>query len=375
MNPEDGDSALVRAIVRSSTRGVLCWIVIGACVAVDLWLVALILLRRVDIFTWIRITYQFNTLALPFAFAAAAAATLVLSRAGNAQTRPSVLPWSCFAVAGVLVLVRFYASYVEPRLLQVRHVRMESSKLQIPLRIVHVSDIQSDRVGRYEAHAFGLIAELKPDLVLFTGDLIQPLPPCTVATEFPKISAMWKSISPPLGKFGVSGDTDRGYLEAMRAGAAGFRLLENEDVVVTAPGVRIRIFGLSHGSARRTSDQPVELEDWLAHSDSDDLTILVGHSPDFVLQASDRPIDLCLAGHTHGGQIRLPFVGPLITMSRVPRDIARGFHEVGRTRINVSAGIGTEHAASLPAIRVGCPPEFTVIDIVPAADRQRAKTE
>ena len=63
-------------------------------------------------------------------------------------------------------------------------------------------------------------------------------------------------------------------------------------------------------------------------------------------------------------QIRLPLFGPLITLSRVPRDWARGFRVIhDRIHLNVSAGLGSEHAANLPAIRVYCPPELTVIDV------------
>jgi hypothetical protein len=81
---------------------------------------------------------------------------------------------------------------------------------------------------------------------------------------------------------------------------------------------------------------------------------------------SDVPVDLCLAGHTHGGQIRIPLVGPIVTLSYVPRSWARGFREVGATRLNVSAGIGCEHAAELPSMRLFCPPEMTLIELRPA---------
>ena len=82
----------------------------------------------------------------------------------------------------------------------------------------------------------------------------------------------------------------------------------------------------------------------------------------------DIPVDLYLAGHTHGGQIRIPFGGPIIIPSRVPRSWARGFRELGATRLNVSAGIGCEHASRLPSMRLFCPPEMTVF----SADRTAA---
>ena len=130
----------------------------------------------------------------------------------------------------------------------------------------------------------------------------------------------------------------------------------------------IRLFGLSNGDSHNPESVRALVRDWLRTCAPTDFTILVGHSPDFVPAIQDLPIDLCLAGHTHGGQIRMPFVGPLITLTHaIPREWARGFRAVGCTRLNVSAGIGAEHAAGLPSIRLGCPPEFTVIRIEPIA--------
>lgn len=95
----------------------------------------------------------------------------------------------------------------------------------------------------------------------------------------------------------------------------------------------------------------------------EDVNILLGHAPDYILSLGHLSIDLCLAGHTHGGQVRIPFFGPPITLSRVPREWARGMHEVGNTRINVSAGVGSEHMMDLPAIRFNCPTEISVIEL------------
>jgi hypothetical protein len=75
---------------------------------------------------------------------------------------------------------------------------------------------------------------------------------------------------------------------------------------------------------------------------------------------TDLDIDLCLAGHTHGGQIRIPFFGPVVTLSNVPKEWAMGYRKVRNIRMNVSAGIGSEHAGDLPAIRFNCPPKMSL---------------
>jgi len=94
-----------------------------------------------------------------------------------------------------------------------------------------------------------------------------------------------------------------------------------------------------------------------------DLLLVAGHAPDFVAQlAGNAPVDLALAGHTHGGPIVLPFLGAPYTKSSLPRLFASGLHDFHGPLINVSAGVGMERG-SAPQIRFLCPPEFSVIDL------------
>ena len=107
------------------------------------------------------------------------------------------------------------------------------------------------------------------------------------------------------------------------------------------------------------------IEPWLDQSDPNDFRILFGHSPNFALGVAESPIDLCLAGHTHGGQVNVPFYGPLVTYSEVPREWARGFRRIGIPYLNVSAGAGSNRRHGLPPIRFNCPTEMTLIELVP----------
>jgi len=73
-------------------------------------------------------------------------------------------------------------------------------------------------------------------------------------------------------------------------------------------------------------------------------------------------VDLVLAGHTHGGQVVLPFVGPLTTASRLPHLYAGGLHDYGGTPLHVSRGVGMERSFA-PPVRFLCPPEICVLDV------------
>jgi len=90
-------------------------------------------------------------------------------------------------------------------------------------------------------------------------------------------------------------------------------------------------------------------------------TILLSHTPDYVKEAQKAGIDLVLSGHTHGGQIRLPIIGPPIKRIALGRKYMQGLHRFGRTFLYVNRGIGTIH---LP-LRFLCPPEITLLKISP----------
>ena len=97
---------------------------------------------------------------------------------------------------------------------------------------------------------------------------------------------------------------------------------------------------------------------------SEHFQILLGHKPDYSI--SEPPADLMLAGHTHGGQVQLPFFGPLLTLSDVPRAHAEGANPVGNGTLIVSRGIGMEQIDA-PRLRFFCWPELSVIDLLPAS--------
>lgn len=91
--------------------------------------------------------------------------------------------------------------------------------------------------------------------------------------------------------------------------------------------------------------------------------IVLGHRPDFAL--GDIHADLLIAGHTHGGQVQLPFIGPLTTRTDVPRDWAVGVTDIGDGRtLVVSRGTGLERHHA-PRLRFMCRPEIVVIDLHP----------
>lgn len=317
--------------------------------------------------TIVRVIYNANTIHMPVLFALAGGALLYAARTASRPRPMRTVAALWLLLATAMVLTRIYATHIEPRLLQVREVTIASPKVTRPFSLLHTSDIQSAAIGPYEEKVFETIRRLKPDLILDTGDLLQPTPPLTYRTELPKVAALFRTLDPPLGMYMVEGDTTGPIGKATVEETGGIAYLHSRSETIDVEGLRLRVFGLTLQDSTPSGSPAMrsKVASWL-HEEPDTLSIVFGHRPDFILAMKELPIDLCLAGHTHGGQIRLPFIGPLITFTRVPRDWARGFREVGRTRLNVSAEIGAEHADGVPSIRINCPPEVTLIRFVPA---------
>ena len=101
----------------------------------------------------------------------------------------------------------------------------------------------------------------------------------------------------------------------------------------------------------------------LAEAPRDAYRIFLHHYPDAIEAAAQAGADLYLAGHTHGGQIALPFYGALVTFSRYGKRFEAGRYRVGATDMYVSRGIGME-GGSMPRVRFGARPELAIIDVI-----------
>lgn len=278
---------------------------------------------------------------------------LVFMTAGAALHLKSMkLSYFAFGLTAVNIAVGTDAFLIEPRALEVSKVNVTSTKVSKPLRIVVIADLQTDEVGEYEKSALKTALDQKPDLILFAGDYLQFRDSADFSRARKELTDYMASIgfSAPLGVYAVEGNVDPPNWSDifMPIGATVFpatNSIERPDVTVT-------------GLTLRDSFNPK-----LRISKRDRFHIVLGHGPDFAL--GDVDADLLVAGHTHGGQVVLPGIGPLMTLSAVPRKWASGRTELsgGRTLI-VSRGVGMERGDA-PRLRFLCRPEIVVVDVIP----------
>ncbi len=300
-------------------------------------------------------------------------ATLLIFSAIVWAAKPPQLPTAALAAASLTLVIAaalllgtyLYARFIEPYRLQTVFYQIRSDKLaglDRPLRIVVLADIQTDSVSDYEQGVFRRTLELKPDLILFAGDYLQCPDRKSYLLQAHRLGKMLNelSFSAPLGVFAVAGNCDpRGGSECFDNTAVQW--LTDRSTSLDLPKVAIRLTGLSLKTGRSLKAGPAHL---LGRLDSATFNIVLSHQPDFALDLpAGHDIDLCLAGHTHGGQIRLPFIGPLTTFSRIPRSQASGSHQVNGTRLCISPGIGMERLWA-PRLRFLCPPQIMVVDLM-----------
>lgn len=254
------------------------------------------------------------------------------------------------ALGGLLLAaVGVDAFLVEPTRLEVSHNSVVVDGLTQPMRVVVVADLQTDQVGDFEREALRAALDQEPDLVLFPGDYLQ-LPP----DRFIEESVALNQLLHELG-FGdvpfvaVRGDVDRDGWQESFAGLGGHVLTATSRVSIDG----LTITALSPWASRDPDlvIQPVEGPH-----------LVMGHAPDFAL--TRPPAQVLVAGHTHGGQVQLPLIGPLMTLTRVPRDQASGYTELDwGAHLFVSRGVGMERRDA-PRLRLLCRPEVMVIDLL-----------
>ncbi|MBI3909621.1 MAG: metallophosphoesterase family protein [Armatimonadetes bacterium] len=268
-------------------------------------------------------------------------------------------------LAILLTLVYVEAYHRCPYDLQVRRHPLDLSGGRADartLRVLHLSDFQSHVIGAYQERAIRMAAQQRADLIVFTGDYLQgrldSLSP-QVAADF-RALLRHEALRAPLGVYAVQGDVDSDW-QSLFAGL-GVTCLVDDFARVTLPGRRsLVVIGLSAWLSR--SRDPAALSRVIDAAPSADLRVVIGHAPDFVdTRAGLRRIDLVLAGHTHGGQVVLPLLGPPLTLSRLPRRFAGGLNSFEGMPLHVSCGIGMERL-SAPQIRFLCPPEICILEL------------
>lgn len=245
-------------------------------------------------------------------------------------------------------------------------------------KLVQMSDFHYDGLRLSEAMLEKAIAasnQIKPDLVLLTGDYVT-----SITTPVHKLVSRLKHLQSHAGIYAILGNHDLCYRHSKTEITAaltsiGVRVLWNE--IAYPWGKELALVGLADRYSREFNPEPV-----MNQLDSTTPRIVLSHNPDTAETLQTWRVDLQLSGHTHGGQIVIPGLGPVIRyqkniLPKIPSKVrrrlpflrrnyfvvhhwewAQGLHRIGNNQLYVNRGLGTY----LPG-RLFCPPEVTVITL------------
>jgi uncharacterized protein len=234
-------------------------------------------------------------------------------------------------------------------------------------KIALLSDFHYDRYfSIHPLHAaIPMVNDWHPELIVLTGDFVSmPLIGDDAAAAFAAepCARLLRQMTAPHGLWGVLGNhdvnTDAEHVTSALE-SEGIRVLANQSVPIERDGARFWLAGVNDVLSK-TADLP----ETLRGVPTSEAVVLLAHEPDFADQASKFPVDLQLSGHSHGGQVRIPFLPPLY-LPAMAKKYVMGTYQVGRLPLYTNAGLGTVGAP----VRLNCPPEITLLTLRSAPGR------
>lgn len=269
-----------------------------------------------------------------------------------------------FALLAPLAAIAGYAYFMEPNTLKTENQTFKLKCLEenVPEKFVQISDLhftgqtKEARINKiYET-----IKEINPAAIFLTGDLISNETGIKPAVE------LSRKISENFPTYAVFGNWDYWALDyeigefKKAIEDSGVKVLINDEVVLDAGKEKIVLLGVKDPYTSGDTKSDLEKAAGKISGDKNNCVVLLAHSPDIIQDAKDAGVDLVLTGHTHGGQVYIPFLSErFMPVHPSGKGFISGLYEVGGIQVYVNRGIGL---SAFP-FRIGASPEVTVISL------------
>jgi predicted MPP superfamily phosphohydrolase len=272
--------------------------------------------------------------------------------------------FAAYGAAALLSATGAHALWLEPHHPVAEHVEIRLSRLPDSFHGFRIAQITDIHFGPYMGksgveEAVRIARSFRPDLLTLTGDFVsppfgQPVGPAGAQHAEPcaDVLASWKGV--PM--VAILGNHDHWNGPDIVAGALvdrGIRVLRNESFAIERGHDRLWISGVDD-----VLEKQDDLPKTLAGVPEKEATVLLAHEPDFAEDVAGFPVDLQLSGHSHGGQVRIPGLGPIV-LPELARKYHTGLNRVGRLQVYTSRGLGVIN----PPVRLNCPPEVTLLTL------------
>ncbi len=261
---------------------------------------------------------------------------------------------------GLLVLLDMYL--IEPNWIKTERVVIsdpELAQIMEGTKVVQISDVHLKKIGFREKELIEKVNDLKPDILFITGDFFSSVKDKDADDQYRAIFDLVKSFKVSIGIYGVLGNYDDyliRYPERLKElRSAGIDILHDENRKVLLSNDKM--FWLAGSSYDSYHDNTSSFKNALESIPPKAPVILLNHYPDVFEKAVNAEINLVLVGHTHGGQIGVPFLIHISHYANKSRFMS-GLFSSGKTQMYVNRGIGT----TVFPVRFLCRPEITVFD-------------
>lgn len=275
--------------------------------------------------------------------------------------------WLLAVYAGLQLLILgtlFYAFYIEPFWIDVTYHQVALAKIPPgtpPLKIVEISDIHMERWTRRETETIRRINQLAPDLILLAGDYINV--DYYEPTAYNDLHRFFAALHAKYGVYAVQGVVDNYEGTRLQLPGTAVQMLENKQEKLVINELPIYLVGVSSTGDNSQWDA-YQLEKAGANIPSEAVKLLLYHTPDLAPEAAANHYDFYFCGHTHGGQIDLPFYGAVFTASAFGHKYASGLFDIGNnSQMYVTRGLGFE-GLNMPRARFLARPEISVFTFV-----------
>ncbi|MFT7462158.1 MAG: putative MPP superfamily phosphohydrolase [Pseudohongiellaceae bacterium] len=286
---------------------------------------------------------------------------LMLLLTHGRELRATMAARSVALLSLAMLPIAIHARWIEPYDLRVERVAVElpsTAAGQESIRVGVLADLEAVAVGDHERSAVTKVMAEHPDLILVAGDVFQSGAKQGTA-PIAEMRDLFDRLWAPGGVWVVPGEPAEAELLREVVRGTHVRLLEDETVTIQLGDRQLTLLGL--GESEESSRALLDFED---RPGDDDIRLVLCHMPRAVMDLRrDSRVDLVVAGHTHGGQVVLPLIGPPIVLSPLPRSIAAGgLHDYRGNGVYVSRGLGIERQQA-PQIRFFCPPEVSLLTL------------
>lgn len=264
-----------------------------------------------------------------------------------------------WSLTSLLLAAFFVVNIAVPALIEnstfvVSEFSVRSAKIKNPVTIAQISDLHEKEFGIGNAELFDALAALRPDLIVITGDIIKNS--YTTTPNVPYMETLASECAKIAPTFFITGNHDRFHPQTVKDVFAnsGVTVLDNRVVPFTLGQTTLSIAGIE--------DQSIDLYGIEKFDFPNDghFRLLLAHKPEPLKEYAQKGADLILSGHTHGGQVRLPFGKAVFTPEGFLPELSDGLYQAGDATMIVSMGLG----ASVIPFRLFAPSEITLIRLL-----------